>query len=179
MSAFDSILQLCRRGLTLAEQFLAQARHATARQVQRDGRVDAALVDIHQLAAHGFAWQATYVEALRQSLLWATGLRDAGLGVEIFARQIGKTEFVVGGEFPGQVQVDFLRQSLGLGNQLGGCRFFELEQHIGCLHFDAFARIQLDLHRTIGFRHHAAGEEFSGVIEQSKHMDAIVADQPP
>ena len=96
MSAFDSILQLCRRGLTLAEQFLAQARHATARQVQRDGRVDAALVDIHQLAAHGFAWQATYVEALRQSLLWATGLRDAGrlTAVEAAMLRLGFAEFL-------------------------------------------------------------------------------------
>ncbi len=96
MSAFDSILQLCRRGLTLAEQFLAQARHATARQVQRDGRVDAALVDIHQLAAHGFAWQATSVEALRQSLLWATGLRDAGrlTAVEAAMLRLGFAEFL-------------------------------------------------------------------------------------
>jgi len=104
MSEFDSILQLSRRGLTLAEQFLAQARHATAGLVQRDGRVDAALVDTHQLAAHGFAWQATYVEALRQSLLWAIGLRDAGrlTAVEAAMLRLGFAEFLaqIGGGIP-------------------------------------------------------------------------------
>ena len=104
MSEFDGVLQLCRRGLTLAENFLAQARHATAGLVQRDGRVDAGLVDTHQLAAHGFAWQATYVEALRQSLLWATGLRDAGrlTGVEASMLRLGFAEFLaqIGGGIP-------------------------------------------------------------------------------
>ena len=104
MSEFDGVIQLCRRGLTLAENFLAQARHATAGLVQRDGRVDAGLVDTHQLAAHGFAWQATYVEALRQSLLWATGLRDAGrlTGVEASMLRLGFAEFLaqIGGGIP-------------------------------------------------------------------------------
>ena len=43
-----------------------------------DGRVSSTALEQHQFAAHGFAWMATYVEALRQSLGWAERLENAG-----------------------------------------------------------------------------------------------------
>src|ERR1700712_540356 len=73
-----ALLTLCERGLAAAEQLLAQSRRAVSTLLLRDGRVDPRLVDTHQLAAHGFAWQATYVEALRRFLIWARDLHEAG-----------------------------------------------------------------------------------------------------
>ncbi len=43
-----------------------------------DGAIDAAALDKEQIAAHGFAWMATYVEALRQIRLWAVRLDAEG-----------------------------------------------------------------------------------------------------
>ncbi len=42
------------------------------------GKVSGALIEANQTAAHGLAWLATYVEALRQMQHWATALNDAG-----------------------------------------------------------------------------------------------------
>jgi (2S)-methylsuccinyl-CoA dehydrogenase len=53
--------------------------------VAPDGTVDAARLDREQRAAHGFAWLATYVTALRETLRWAQRLRDAGKLGEIEA----------------------------------------------------------------------------------------------
>ena len=74
----SALLELCRQGLTLAEQLFEAARGAVVRQVTEGGEPSAALLETHQLAAHGLAWQATYVEALRQTLRWATALQDGG-----------------------------------------------------------------------------------------------------
>src|SRR5690348_10745322 len=49
------------------------AKTAVAREVARSGGVDQA-----QDAAHGFAWLATYVEALVQMLAWARKLDAEG-----------------------------------------------------------------------------------------------------
>ena len=74
----SALLELCRQGLTLAEQLFEAARGAVVRQVTEGGEPSAALLETHQLAAHGLAWQATYVEAPRQTLRWATALQDGG-----------------------------------------------------------------------------------------------------
>ncbi|UKJ77639.1 acyl-CoA dehydrogenase family protein [Azospirillum brasilense] len=58
---------------------LAEAvERGVAALVAPDGRVDAAALDRHQVAAHGFAWVATYAEALRQMQGWAERLDRAG-----------------------------------------------------------------------------------------------------
>ena len=78
MTNAGELLDLCGAAMTLAEQMMEASRRAVAQLVSRNGKPDAALVDVHQLAAHGFAWQATYVEALRQVLHWARVLEAAG-----------------------------------------------------------------------------------------------------
>ncbi len=67
-----------RAALTAADGLVAAARAAVARLVTVNGRVDTAALDRHQFAAHGFAWLATYVEALRQMAAWAARLADSG-----------------------------------------------------------------------------------------------------
>ncbi len=43
------------------------------------GDLDSARLEQHQYVAHGLSWQATYVEALRQTLAWAGKLESGGL----------------------------------------------------------------------------------------------------
>jgi (2S)-methylsuccinyl-CoA dehydrogenase len=100
----DTLLTLCEAGLIHAEQFLATCRHSVAELVGVRGKPDPALLEMHQLAAHGFAWQSTYVEALRQSVRWARGLQDVGqlTVVELAILRLGFAEFLaqLGGGIP-------------------------------------------------------------------------------
>jgi (2S)-methylsuccinyl-CoA dehydrogenase len=74
----SALLDLCRTGLGLAEQLLETARASVSQMVCPDGKPKAALMEAHQFATHGLAWQATYVETLRQTLHWAIRLQDSG-----------------------------------------------------------------------------------------------------
>ncbi|MFN4101288.1 MAG: acyl-CoA dehydrogenase, partial [Pararhodobacter sp.] len=64
--------------------------------VTQDGRVSPSLIDRHQRAAHGLAWLATYVEALRQMGAWAERLGEAGTFGEMegLILQIGAGEYL-------------------------------------------------------------------------------------
>jgi (2S)-methylsuccinyl-CoA dehydrogenase len=77
----DRLLDATGRALASGEAVLREARARVQKRVAPggapDGAIDAALVDREQMAVHGFAWMATYVEALRQLREWAARL-DAG-----------------------------------------------------------------------------------------------------
>ncbi len=90
------LLDLCGNALTLAEQIGEASRQTVSDLVSVNGKPDAALVDVHQLAAHGFAWQATYVEALRQTLRWARDLSAGGgfTDVEAAILRLGFAEYL-------------------------------------------------------------------------------------
>ena len=68
----------CRGVLDAAETLLAGGRAALLREVAPGGKLDAGAMDAAQMGAHGLAWAATYVEALRQALRWAERLEAAG-----------------------------------------------------------------------------------------------------
>jgi (2S)-methylsuccinyl-CoA dehydrogenase len=68
----------CAEALAAAERLLHHAKSAARAKVDAAGGLDAA-----QTAAHGLAWLATYVEALRQMLGWATRLEAAGRSGEL------------------------------------------------------------------------------------------------
>ena len=72
------LLKSAERALDAADAFLRAARRHLHRRIAPDGRIDPALLDREQTAAHGFAWMATYVEALRQLHGWAARLDGAG-----------------------------------------------------------------------------------------------------
>ncbi len=75
------LIPACTAALAAAEGLVDAGRRAVAAQVTAAGRVDAAKLDECQFAAHGLAWFATYVEALRQMLAWAGRLEaNARLG---------------------------------------------------------------------------------------------------
>ena len=74
----QALLGACRDGLAAAERLLATLRQTVGERVEAGGKLQPGLLDAHQFALHGFAWQATYVEALRRTLRWAEDLRDEG-----------------------------------------------------------------------------------------------------
>ncbi|MCI0756305.1 acyl-CoA dehydrogenase family protein [Teichococcus vastitatis] len=77
-NALPSLLNQCAALLGAAERLHEATRHAVAALVSTGGKPDAARLETHQYAVHGLSWQATYVEALRQTLAWARGLEAAG-----------------------------------------------------------------------------------------------------
>ncbi len=85
--------------VTACEAVLADAVRAVRSRVTEKGRVSARLVDQEQRAAHGLAWLATYVEALRQMAAYLARLADAG--------RLGETEELVAriaiGEYLAQI----------------------------------------------------------------------------
>ncbi len=66
------------RALAAAEGLLATAKRRLLAAVAPGGAIEPALLETRQFAVHGYAWMATYVEALRRMLLWAEGLEGAG-----------------------------------------------------------------------------------------------------
>jgi len=74
----DNPIGVCQAALPAAEQVLNTVRRTVGERVAPGGRIDAAALEVEQTAAHGFAWLATYVEALRQMLGWAERLQADG-----------------------------------------------------------------------------------------------------
>jgi (2S)-methylsuccinyl-CoA dehydrogenase len=70
------LLDLTGEAVTAAEAYLERAVAAVRAAVTVDGRLSSAALDAHQTSAHGLAWVATYVEALRQMQGWANRLRE-------------------------------------------------------------------------------------------------------
>jgi (2S)-methylsuccinyl-CoA dehydrogenase len=90
------VLATCRTALAAAVAHGDAARRAVAARVAPAGTVDAARLDREQFAAHGYAWTATYVEALRQLLAWAERAeRDRRLAaLETLILQAGFGEYL-------------------------------------------------------------------------------------
>ncbi|WP_366553276.1 acyl-CoA dehydrogenase family protein [Aquibaculum sediminis] len=112
------LLDLCRAALPGVERFEAEARQALSALVAPGGKPTPELLEREQFAAHGYAWLATYVAALRESLHWAERLEtDAQLGeLEALMLQALWGEYLgqlSGGIALSQVEV-FRPQDLGL-----------------------------------------------------------------
>ncbi|HWA48351.1 MAG TPA: acyl-CoA dehydrogenase family protein, partial [Dongiaceae bacterium] len=92
----SDLVPTCRAALVAAEDVLARAQAKLSRALAPGGRVDAALLDREQHAAHGFAWFATYVAALRATLGWAERpeVADSPSAAEKLILQIAFAEFV-------------------------------------------------------------------------------------
>ncbi|QMU60080.1 MAG: acyl-CoA dehydrogenase [Boseongicola sp.] len=74
----NNLLDLTAESLPAAESLLARAHEVVSAQVKENGKVSAALTEAHQTAVHGYAWMATYVEALRQMQSWSNLLYSNG-----------------------------------------------------------------------------------------------------
>src|SRR6056297_2565762 len=92
----DDLLTLTDAAIAPAQGILDTALAHMRQTVVVDGRVSGAAVEANQDAAHGLAWLATYVEALRQMQTWATGLTENGKfgEVEQLIHQIAFGEYL-------------------------------------------------------------------------------------
>jgi (2S)-methylsuccinyl-CoA dehydrogenase len=72
------LLSLTEGALAPLDALLEIATSRVRETVSDGGRVSGALVEQNQYAAHGLAWLATYVYALRQMHRWAEALSGAG-----------------------------------------------------------------------------------------------------
>jgi hypothetical protein len=109
------------------------------------------------------------VRGLEQAHQHGGLLHGVGAVAEVLAGQLVKAEVFLGGHFPDQVHVDVGACAAAWAISFGGRRLGELEQHVGGFHLHALARIELDLHRTVGFGHHTTGQELAGVIKKGIH----------
>ncbi len=106
------------RCVPVAEALQEKATERLRAAVAPEGRVSARALEQNQVAAHGLAWLATYVEALRQMQSWAEALREKGQFGEIeeLLLQIAFGEYLcqIDGGIP-MSQGEILRpQDLGL-----------------------------------------------------------------
>jgi (2S)-methylsuccinyl-CoA dehydrogenase len=115
-------LDRCAEAVSAAERLLHLAKSGVRKAVEANGSLDAS-----QAAAHGLAWVATYVEALRQMLGWVRRLEAEGRLTEM-ERLITSAAF---GEYLAQLaggipmsQVETVRLS-ALGVPRGEIRRFE------------------------------------------------------
>ena len=74
----ENLLGLTGATLAPLEELLSTAKDTVRSKVSVDGRVSGGLVEEHQSAAHGLAWLATYVEALKEMHGWADRLNAEG-----------------------------------------------------------------------------------------------------
>src|SRR5689334_15040151 len=74
----NDLAALCREAMAGLDALLADATAKLRERVTEAGRVSAARLDRDQRAAHGLAWLATYVEAVRQLGAYAERMQGAG-----------------------------------------------------------------------------------------------------
>ncbi|NIJ42436.1 (2S)-methylsuccinyl-CoA dehydrogenase [Parvibaculum indicum] len=86
-AVLDNLIGLAKEAVTAADKLLAKARAGVREKVVADGKVSAAALEREQFAAHGLAWFATYVEALRQLADYAERMTGEG--------RFGETEALI------------------------------------------------------------------------------------
>jgi (2S)-methylsuccinyl-CoA dehydrogenase len=123
------LLPLAAKAVEAADALLARAKVSVAQKTSKDGRVTAALVEREQFAAHGLAWTATYVEALRQLHVYATRMTEESRFGELEALmvQIAFGEYLsqLAGGIP-MSQGEIVRpRDLGLTHEDAGALFTE------------------------------------------------------
>ncbi|MBS8226255.1 acyl-CoA dehydrogenase family protein [Vannielia litorea] len=113
------LLSLTGAAVAPAEAVLAKATAHLKETLSEGGRVSGAAVEANQTAAHGLAWLATYVQALKQMQAWAKKLDGEGKfgEVEQLIHQIAFGEYLwqIYGGIP-MSQGEIIRlQDIGLG----------------------------------------------------------------
>lgn len=124
------LIATCDGAMVSLRSLQGAAKASVIAMVTTDGKIDSALLEMNQEAAHGYAWLTTYVEALAQMLDWAKRLEAAGkLGeLEALMLQAAFGEYVAQafGGIP-MSQGEFIRpQDLGVGS--AACREFHSDE---------------------------------------------------
>jgi len=134
MAAGHELISTLGQAVHAVEALFDDARRAVAERVTRDGRTVARVLDREQRAAHGLAWLATYVEALRQLESYAQRLSAAGNFGELeeLLVRIGAGEYlaqILGGIPMSQGEIVRLAD-LGLGPALVAGRINAAIDHL-------------------------------------------------
>ena len=98
--AMTDLLDLAASATGAADALLARAVEVVRDRVTTGGRIDPACLDADQTAAHGLAWLATYVEALRQMRAWAERIEKDGKFGEVERTILG----IAFGEYLAQIR---------------------------------------------------------------------------
>ncbi len=102
----NDLLALCADAERAADTYETVAREAVRKLIAPAGKVDPKLLEREQFAAHGFAWIATYVAAIRQMRRWAEA--NAGGELEQLILQVALGEYLAqlkGGIAISQVEI--------------------------------------------------------------------------
>ncbi len=99
VSGGSDVITLTAHTLAVVETLFEEAREAVAARVINAGKINAEALETHQFEAHGLAWFATYVEALRQMLAWARDLQTKGAFGQVEELVMG----IACGEYAAQV----------------------------------------------------------------------------
>ena len=70
-AVLPDLLDVSSKSLVKLEELFNVAVETVRAKVETNGRVSSKLIEENQTSAHGLAWLATYVEALRQMQKWA------------------------------------------------------------------------------------------------------------
>ena len=79
----QTLLETCESAILSLGTLENKAHCQLALLTMENGKVSSAKLNEKQFAAHGYAWLATYCEALRQLLAWAKALEDRGLFTDL------------------------------------------------------------------------------------------------
>ncbi|OAN67326.1 acyl-CoA dehydrogenase [Magnetospirillum moscoviense] len=72
------LIATCAAALDTVKGLHAAAKESVTAMVSNGGKIDGALFEANQQAAHGYAWLTTYVSALEQMLDWAKRIEAGG-----------------------------------------------------------------------------------------------------
>ena len=72
-------------------------------------------------------------------------LGGAGVGIEIFAGDVGKAKLGVGRKFPSQIKLNALANERGFRQKLGRSWFLKFQKYVGTFDFDPLAAVQFHL----------------------------------
>ncbi|MBC7153873.1 MAG: acyl-CoA dehydrogenase family protein [Rhodobacteraceae bacterium] len=92
----NDLLKITGQVIAPLDAVLATAKASLRSRMAPDSRIDPALLERDQTAAHGLAWLATYVESLRQMQHWADALtaEDRFTEIEALIHQIAFGEYL-------------------------------------------------------------------------------------
>ncbi len=92
----NNLSDLCREALAEVGPLLEKVKAHVADLTIIDGRVDAALLEEHQYAAHGFSWITTYYQGLSTLVNWHDDIVSKGLSskLSLLILQIGFSEYL-------------------------------------------------------------------------------------
>jgi (2S)-methylsuccinyl-CoA dehydrogenase len=134
VSAGHDVIAMLDDAVSAVESLFADARRAVSERVTIEGRMVSRVFDREQRAAHGLAWLATYVEALRQLATYAQHITEIGSfgETEELLVRIGAGEYLaqIAGGIP-MSQGEIVRLSdLGLSASAAAARITPAIEHL-------------------------------------------------